>query len=566
MTIKIAAHDLQSRLTQGNFERDRPLTDQLGDPLIETAMVVTLDQLRPFDLNPRLTRNPGYDEIKASIRQRGLDTSPPITRRPSEKYFIIANGGNTRLAILNELWSETHDERFSRIHCLFKPWKGTESQPSIGDLHCLVGHLAENDLHGRLSFIERALGIAKARQLYEQTQGVSLSQRSLAELLKKDGYPIAQSQISRMDQTLQYLLPCIPDVLYSGLGRPKAERLLALRASAHLSWTRFKGQDQLSLDVFEEIFINVLSQFNAEPDAFAIEHVQDELLGAMSNTLGVDYNLLLLDVDAGEQKRRSLLGPTPEPEPYNPPEPVVTQDPGHAAKNKTSAALKPTSVTINSNSDRKTNKETISAGAVSISESDSENQLISPPLPDLGITESTQHLTQQSVSIPPSPLPQSSGDTRQELTHFSDLPVLKNASGNEGNEPVKDIWFIEPLFDHLESLLGMTDRLAWDMAEAYGIEDLVRPVDAPSFIGYELAPLVSTHPEYANTKSQACWSLLAGIANIPIPAGMEKPNTLDSLLGFERTVFVWPDTFVIKLLRLIRVTRRIKELCREATI
>ena len=32
----------------------------------------------------------------------------------------------------------------------------------------LIGHLAENDMHGKLSFIERALGINKARELYQQ--------------------------------------------------------------------------------------------------------------------------------------------------------------------------------------------------------------------------------------------------------------------------------------------------------------------------------------------------------------------------------------------------------------
>ena len=45
-------------------------------------MIVTLDQLRPYEFNPRVMRNPNYDDIKASIRQRGLDTPPPITRRP----------------------------------------------------------------------------------------------------------------------------------------------------------------------------------------------------------------------------------------------------------------------------------------------------------------------------------------------------------------------------------------------------------------------------------------------------------------------------------------------------
>jgi len=63
-------------------------------------MTVTLDQLQLYDLNPRVTRNPRYDEIKASIRERGLDASPAITRRPGEPRYIIRNGGNTRLATM----------------------------------------------------------------------------------------------------------------------------------------------------------------------------------------------------------------------------------------------------------------------------------------------------------------------------------------------------------------------------------------------------------------------------------------------------------------------------------
>src|SRR3546814_14691387 len=85
-------------------------------------MLVTLEQLRPYEHNPRFIRNPLYDDIKASIRERGLDQPPPITRRPGAAYFIIRNGGTTRLASLGELWQATRDERFFRIHSLFRPW------------------------------------------------------------------------------------------------------------------------------------------------------------------------------------------------------------------------------------------------------------------------------------------------------------------------------------------------------------------------------------------------------------------------------------------------------------
>lgn len=90
-------------------------------------MPVALDQLRAFDLNPRITRNPNYDEIKESIRHRGLEHPPQITQRPGELFYIIANGGNTRLAILNDLWLETHDKKYWNITCYFRKWGSDQS-------------------------------------------------------------------------------------------------------------------------------------------------------------------------------------------------------------------------------------------------------------------------------------------------------------------------------------------------------------------------------------------------------------------------------------------------------
>lgn len=273
-----------------------------------TAIFVTLEQLYPYDLNPRQVRNPNYDDIKSSIYQRGLDTPPTITRRPDQDWFIIANGGNTRLSILNELWRETQEERFWRIQCLFRPWSETDEQPTRGELNCLIGHLVENDLHGKLSFIERALSVKKARELYQQVEKNTLSQRKLMMLLKNDGYPITQSNISRMEQTLEYLLPCIPKVLYAGMGRPQIEKLLSLRMTAWQFWQRHCATVAEGKNQFDNLFSSVLSWFDS-PETFAIEYIQDELLGRMSQTLGIDYNLMLLDIDLTAQKNRQLISP-----------------------------------------------------------------------------------------------------------------------------------------------------------------------------------------------------------------------------------------------------------------
>ncbi|MFV3254996.1 ParB family protein, partial [Klebsiella pneumoniae] len=92
-----------------------------------------------------------------------------------------SDGGNTRYQILSELWQETQDERFFRLHVLFKPWPGR--------LQCLIGHLAENEVRGELTFLEKAQGICVARSLYEETLGKKLSLRAFAQRMTADGLP-----------------------------------------------------------------------------------------------------------------------------------------------------------------------------------------------------------------------------------------------------------------------------------------------------------------------------------------------------------------------------------------
>jgi hypothetical protein len=102
----------------------------------------------------------------------------------------------------------------------------------------LTGHLAENELRGGLSFIERALGVEKAREFYEQESGQPLSQSELARRLTADGFPLPQSHISRMQDAVHYLLPAIPTLLYGGLGRHQVERLAVLRKACERTWER----------------------------------------------------------------------------------------------------------------------------------------------------------------------------------------------------------------------------------------------------------------------------------------------------------------------------------------
>ncbi|UQQ18278.1 hypothetical protein MYA98_12405 [Salmonella sp. WGH-01] len=58
-------------------------------PTSEMPMVLTLDEVAPNPDNPRTTRNPKYDEIKESIRARGLDTVPKVTKTRISPALLI---------------------------------------------------------------------------------------------------------------------------------------------------------------------------------------------------------------------------------------------------------------------------------------------------------------------------------------------------------------------------------------------------------------------------------------------------------------------------------------------
>ncbi|TNB81576.1 chromosome partitioning protein ParB [Pseudomonas sp. Fig-3] len=292
------SEDITRQLQQAHFPQKHGC-EVTAAPVSDTPMVVTLEQLRPYELNPRVIRNPLYDELKTSIRERGLDQPPSITRRANEQHFIIRSGGNTRLSILGELWQETRQERFFRIHCLFRPWQS--------ESHALLGHLAESDLHGQLTFIERALAVAKLKDMFQEP-GESLSQRELSTRLSQGGYPVSQSHISRMFDALEHLLPAIPQVLYAGLGKPAIDRLITLRRRAESTWNQYFGDVQQ----FALLWLEVLSVFDGDQHELDPSELQDELIAKMAVILKQTPRLLALDM---HQEQRIPPPPSDNPQP-----------------------------------------------------------------------------------------------------------------------------------------------------------------------------------------------------------------------------------------------------------
>ncbi len=194
-----------------------------------TPLVLPVDQIQPYDHNPRRSANPEYDRIKDSIRTDGMNQPLVVTRRPGATDYMVGAGGNTRLQVLKELYDETDDPRYRDVHCLFRPW-GRETD-------VLLAHLKENDLRGELSFIDKALAVFEVKRLMgEETGQEEVTQKQLLEVLRVNGYRLSQGLVSQMEYAVRTLLPLLPQALNNGLGRPQVERIRRLDAAAAALW------------------------------------------------------------------------------------------------------------------------------------------------------------------------------------------------------------------------------------------------------------------------------------------------------------------------------------------
>ncbi|MFV0600920.1 MAG: ParB family protein [Brachymonas sp.] len=530
--------DMAAKLLASGFERSGPSAAALTDPIADTPMVVTLDQLRPYDHDPRVTRNPAYEDIKASIRERGLDAPPAITRRPGEPHYIIRNGGNTRLAILRELWSETKDERFFRIPCLFRPW------PQRGEVVMLTGHLAENELRGGLSFIERALGVEKAREFYEQEHGQALSQSELARRLTADGFPLPQSHISRMQDAVHYLLPAIPNLLYGGLGRHQVERLAVLRKACERIWERRALGRSLSVD-FATLFQDVLAQFDAQPDNFSPQRVQDELVGQMAELLEADYDTLALEIDDTESRQRALTS-DPAPPAARPAAPTA---PAPEPQPSPQSSVPPASASAGAG-------QAAPAGGAERAQRNDEQQddqqrgerlqgHIVSPAPTTERLQSIQRMVADQMG---DKLPDFEADALRAI------PVQAG-----GLYPISDVWYIEPGLDVPDRLRVHIAQFAREIAEEAGVTEQVEPSDGGIGFACVAPPAARAMPPFA----RAVLTLLQALCAARTEAGLDRARLADDLAPLLYGGGAYPrlsNAGLVKLFRLLRLARRLGDL------
>ncbi len=302
------------------------------DPITRSRGTYTLDQLQPYELNPRQTRNPKYHEIKESIRAIGLKSPPDVTRRnPDDEKLSIRDGGNTRLEILWELYQEyrekaeqTQDadekqallikaDSFYRIECDFVPFHS--------DLDSLSAHMVENESRGDMIFIERALAVERYKQLFREldeqealAQGEiyehkDLSSRKLAERISKTGWIVNQSHIVRYNYAANTLLEAIPTALWNGSGQSVVRSISSLYNAYEILWkaTEAGEQDPEHISV---LFYGTLKDYDDEQ--VDLDGFKQSLDLALSELTGLPAMAIMTEITALLANSRKSLKHEPD--------------------------------------------------------------------------------------------------------------------------------------------------------------------------------------------------------------------------------------------------------------
>lgn len=296
---------------------------------------------------------------------------------------------------------------------------------------------------------------------------------------------------------------------------------------------------------------------DAEPQSFHLAHVQDELIGAMVTKLdnGTTYEDIRFEVDIDEQKRRREDKAFQTSFQNNNGEPVHNFIPSLSESDNN---------TVN-NEDKKTQPQ---------KNKTSEPKLPKTPVqPDNSNDQNNTNNGKQQVSDPNNT--QENNSHQSIFDQFGMTPgmslreqQLKRAEDNgltfayTGLQPVNDIWQIFPAFDSFNRLTAEANGLAYDIFQAVGLnpKTLIQYLNAENDISdftFTLAPLPAGAKD--NPLSESIYELMTMLASDKHTDMLSWTIPEELLVGNEHMDATISDVLLVKIFRLIRIVRRMRE-------
>ena len=258
---------LQARATE--------VKPKLAAPAAAMTVKVKIDDIQPYDQNPRRAENEKYEEIRDSIRDIGLQQQISITKRPTDEHYIVRSGGNTRLKALKELYAETGEERFGQIECRFVPYSN--------ELELLSLHVMENEQRSAMLFIDISMAARNFRTMFEKEQGQAISLRKLAIEMKQRGWSINHQHLTYHMYATE-IVDELPIAFSQGLSRRIVIDIKKLENCVR-QWA-----DEKSMDLTKclQYFRNALKMNDMK--SFSVEQAEKDLIDTLSKRFSVKYN------------------------------------------------------------------------------------------------------------------------------------------------------------------------------------------------------------------------------------------------------------------------------------
>lgn len=313
-----------NELVVGNAKQQRRPTLDVIDPEYpftqqRKSIIVNHTDIDVYELNPRLTTNKKFGEIKASIAARWLDQKLSITQRPGATRYLLKAGGGTRWHAIDQLLEETGNHaRYGSYEVDFVPW--------AGEVDIILAHGTENMLRSGLNFFEQAMFEKNLREhiVEEDSAFNNASLRVRQDHYKQLGYSVSTAYLCAFDYINTRLLPDLEVALLNGMG----PRTITAIKAVDTKYRKIAEQRNktVALD-YDEIYRAsiraVVDRVQSQAGEINVADLQHELAERIAQTLHTTPDDLLRPVSRALRPNQDVR-PTSSNSPATPIKPIPT--------------------------------------------------------------------------------------------------------------------------------------------------------------------------------------------------------------------------------------------------